>query len=364
MAPLVEAPLGVVLEPAMRRCHDRTGNRDACGRDATGVWHSQSFQDEAVTAVLMANRSPRRGGFFVDLAANEPFMNSNTRALERDLAWRGICVDAAAGLLEQLRRLRSCTVVDAIVSNATGDEVSFREFVTDGTDPEFSWVNGLSGIIASGRMASDAKNLNNAADKTCWGRGGRLLSRKRHCLPDVALDPRRYGKRWRKAHGVNLTQRMRTTTSLADLLHMNGSPRVIDYLSLDVEGSEDRILSTFPFDSFTFLVLTVEQPHRRTSARLVAHGYTQLARLGAWDASGDQLWVHRRIPGGVAAAKARLRTSGVPLFMEKAPAPACGQYTCADSVASRAEAATGAVRQALLMTRRSRLESREEHSLN
>lgn len=145
---------------------------------------------------------------------------------------------------------------------------------------------------------------------------------------------------------------------------MNGSPRVIDYLSLDVEGSEDRILSTFPFGSFTFLVLTIEQPHRRTSARLVAHGYTQLARLGAWDASGDELWVHRSIPGGVAAAKARLRTSGVPLFMKKAPAPACGRFTCSDSVASRAEVATGALRQALLMTRRSRLESRgEEHSL-
>ena len=36
----------------------------------------------------------KRGGFFLDLAANEPVVLSNTRSLERDLGWKGVCIEA------------------------------------------------------------------------------------------------------------------------------------------------------------------------------------------------------------------------------------------------------------------------------
>ena len=42
------------------------------------------------------------------------------------------------------------------------------------------------------------------------------------------------------------------------LLTQNGAPSFIDYLSLDTEGSEYEILKMFPFNQFSFGVITVE----------------------------------------------------------------------------------------------------------
>ena len=57
-------------------------------RDTPHRWHSQFGQDRYVHALLGA----KRGGFFVDLAANAPVHTSNTRALERDYGWAGAVV--------------------------------------------------------------------------------------------------------------------------------------------------------------------------------------------------------------------------------------------------------------------------------
>ena len=57
--------------------------------DKPGNWHGQTKQDKKVMKILQN----KRGGFFVDLAANEPIQMSNTRALERDYGWTGLCVD-------------------------------------------------------------------------------------------------------------------------------------------------------------------------------------------------------------------------------------------------------------------------------
>lgn len=46
--------------------------------DTPGTWHAQVGQDRTV-ARLFENR---RGGYFIDLASNEPIYISNTRTLE------------------------------------------------------------------------------------------------------------------------------------------------------------------------------------------------------------------------------------------------------------------------------------------
>ena len=61
---------------------------DEGGEDTLGHWNSQAGQDR--TIALLTDYKP---GFFIDLAANEPILHSNTRALERDYGWRGICID-------------------------------------------------------------------------------------------------------------------------------------------------------------------------------------------------------------------------------------------------------------------------------
>ena len=49
-------------------------------KETPGTWTSQSGQDRTVHRLL----GERRGGFFVDLAANHAVLRSNSQALERD----------------------------------------------------------------------------------------------------------------------------------------------------------------------------------------------------------------------------------------------------------------------------------------
>lgn len=56
----------------------------------------------------------------------------------------------------------------------------------------------------------------------------------------------------------------------------------------------------FPFDRYTFLAITVERPKPELAAALHARGYVYLRDHGPW---GDQLHVHRSIPGFDAAVR-------------------------------------------------------------
>ena len=55
------------------------------------------------------------------------------------------------------------------------------------------------------------------------------------------------------------------TISLLDMLDKYHAPRVIDYLSIDTEGSEYEILNSFDFGKYQFKIITCE--HNHTSAR-------------------------------------------------------------------------------------------------
>jgi len=79
--------------------------------DVGGKWTSQNGQDRRV------QRITGNAGFFVDMAANRPITHSNTRALERDFGWHGLCLDGNTAALPELARRRTCQVGGAIVSS-------------------------------------------------------------------------------------------------------------------------------------------------------------------------------------------------------------------------------------------------------
>jgi hypothetical protein len=72
------------------------------------------------------------------------------------------------------------------------------------------------------------------------------------------------------------------TTSLQEILSSMSAPPVIDYLSIDVEGAELRILSGFPFHRFRFEAITVERPTRAVHRVLKEAGYV-LDRVYRYD---------------------------------------------------------------------------------
>lgn len=69
-------------------------------------------------------------------------------------------------------------------------------------------------------------------------------------------------------------------------------PKVIDYLSLDVEGAEYFAFKDFDFSEFTFLSATVERP-KQLHDLLLKNDYFFLKHHGDF---GDTMYIHKTIP--------------------------------------------------------------------
>lgn len=185
------------------------------------MWKSQIGQDQWVISVLGESTD----GFFVEVGASDGVEYSNTYYMEKVLGWKGICIEPHPDLYQKLSQNRECHLSNALVYEKAGESLSFQ-------------LNGmLSGIVNESS-------------------GGMM----------------------RKWTGPNIRK---TTTTLDAVLKEFKAPKVIDYLSLDVEGNEYNILKTFPFGEYTFRCLTVEhnEPHQGPELRnrlrrlLEQHGY-------------------------------------------------------------------------------------------
>lgn len=196
-------------------------------------WFSQYRQDEIVSKLLRG----KRGGYFIDLAANDPVRISNTYALETNFDWHGLCLEPNPIYWTGLS-YRKCHVVAAIIGNRTMEEISFRF-------PRNKAPKG--GIVGDG---FDNKN-----------------------------------DQWNEGHP-------RFTISLLEVFKKFQVPTVIDYISLDIEGAEDLVMSSFPFSKYRFNIMTVERPSEVLSTILNTNGYVLLKTLKK---DKETLWAHRSI---------------------------------------------------------------------
>lgn len=179
-----------------------------------------------------------RGGFFLDSGASDGVQGSNTYLLETAYGWRGVCVEPNAEFYERLVRNRRCHTVNACLYDRDGDV-------------EFVEADVLGGILDEYHP--------------------RLLQMATR-LYDVPV----------AAGGAPATVRKPART-VRSILEECGAPPVIDYWSLDTEGSELAILRGFPFGEYDVRVITVEHnwfPAREEiRALLEPHGYVRVAEL-------------------------------------------------------------------------------------
>jgi FkbM family methyltransferase len=164
-------------------------------------YNSQIGQDKWVHTVL----GNKRNGYFVELGACDGLYYSNTLFFEKNLGWNGICIEPNEHYYEKLVKNRACNLSNDLVYSVAGEKVNF------------AICEAVSGII------------------------------------DENIGP--FTKK-----EVSTTK---ITTTLANVLDSFSAPQTMDYLSLDVEGQEYNILSTFPFDKYKFMCITVEhnEPH-------------------------------------------------------------------------------------------------------
>jgi FkbM family methyltransferase len=181
----------------------------------------------------------KKPGFFVEFGACDGIILSNTFLLETYYGWNGILAEPSKHYNQVLRRKRDCVIEDLCISDKTGDVVKFIDV------ENFQMVSG---------MKEDAFKDN-------WS--------------DI-----------RNKHGVEYEV---NTISLKDLLDKYDAPNIIDYISIDTEGSEYKILKAYDF-SREFNVLTIEHNHTENKnlieSLLPEKGYVQIlhnqSRHDAW----------------------------------------------------------------------------------
>ena len=164
-------------------------------------------------------------GYFVEFGATNGIEFSNTYLLETRFGWTGILSEPARVWHEDLKRNRHCHIDTHCVWRESGSALAFNE------------TN--SGVLSTIDVFSRSDHNAESRSK------GRTYS-------------------------VN-------SISLLDLLHKYNAPSIIDYLSIDTEGSEFDILSNFDFNRYQFRVITCEHnfaPQReRICSLLKEHGY-------------------------------------------------------------------------------------------
>ncbi|MGH7448724.1 MAG: FkbM family methyltransferase, partial [Longimicrobiales bacterium] len=193
-------------------------------RRLTALWSALGFKSQKGQDrwVIFEVFRLKRGGFFVELAAANGVLHSNTYALEKFFQWDGICIEPNPRFHEELGRRRRCRI-DTSVVDERDSVVLFR--VDNGQ------LGGIVSVDTDNNSVVRAEQLKVAS----------LLS--------LRAEP------------------------LASILDRHAAPAVIDYLSLDVEGSEERVLRSFPFDSYRFRCMTIERPTPRLNQVLAEAGY-------------------------------------------------------------------------------------------
>ena len=176
-------------------------------------------------------------GFFLEIGAADGIYLNNTFLLEKRYHWRGICIEANPDLFRDLQRVRSATCLNTCIDSVAG-KVSFAKR---------SLYGGIIDV--------DMDNKQETHDK----------------------------------HSTGMI-RMKTET-LASVLKRENAPETIDYLSIDVEGAEDRILCDFPFDEFRFNCMTVERPREQLRKVLSQNGYILVKEIP----NLDVFYIHESI---------------------------------------------------------------------
>lgn len=89
-----------------------------------------------------------------------------------------------------------------------------------------------------------------------------------------------------------------TTQTLDHFLVLHNFPNKIEYLSLDTEGSEYEILSTFPFDKYTFGCITYEHNHEEEKRNKVRKLLESKEYIFDRNLVVDDCFIHNSVKNG------------------------------------------------------------------
>lgn len=173
---------------------------------------SQMRQDLFVLFVT----NMKQNGYFVEFGACDGIELSNTLTLEKDFKWFGILSEPCVFWIDSLKNNRKCSIDERAVWTKNNESLLFNQV---------QHIQTLSNI--------DIIN------------------------PDDWASPIRNEDR-------NIKYEVKSVT-LETMLKEHNAPKIIDYMSIDTEGSEYEIIKDFDFSKYDIKIITIE--HNNTGKR-------------------------------------------------------------------------------------------------
>ncbi len=184
-----------------------------CFAATSHQYYSQCGQDKLVNENYFHDL---KSGVFVDIGAHNGLTYSNTYFFEKELGWKGICVEPIPAVFNELKQNRNCICVQGCVADRSGEGQLLMI-----TSPCVN-TQMLSGLIDK----YDRKHV------------------KR-----IKREVERCGGSYQE---INVKCYL-----LNELLEQNSISHV-NFLSIDTEGGEFDILSSIDFSRYQIDVITVE----------------------------------------------------------------------------------------------------------
>ena len=150
----------------------------------------------------------KTNGFFVEIGAQNGFDGSNTYLLEKSFSWSGILCEPSKTYKNEIAKFRNCLIDNRCVWGTSNLEIDFIDYGKTG-------LSTLSKYTSIGIHGDTRLEMKSSKYKV-------------------------------------------GSVSLNDLLKQYKAPHAIDYISIDTEGSEYEILSTFDFNLWDVKIFTVE----------------------------------------------------------------------------------------------------------
>lgn len=173
------------------------------------MYHSQYGQDKIINEEIFKNKI---NGVFVEIGSHDGILLNNTYFFEKELGWRGVCIEPNPKVFQNLIKNRSAECHNVALLNCEG-EVEYMALT--------GYTEMLSGIV---NFYSDDFKTRIEQELSEHGGGKELI--KIDCS---------------------------TFNKIVEDKYLD-----IDYVSLDVEGAEEPILTSIDFSKYSIKVFTIE----------------------------------------------------------------------------------------------------------
>lgn len=175
-------------------------------------------------------------GVFVDVGANDGIFLSNTYFFEKQLKWTGMCIEPHPITFKKLKKNRKCLCIEGCIAENT-------------TKSSFLQINGPINALSGMVDRYNPKHLTLIESGICK-EGGNTQIIEVQCY------------------------------NLSDLLKQHHISH-INYLNIDTEGGELKILQSIDFNTVTIDVIGIENNYGDSAASFLEPlGYKKVAQLG------------------------------------------------------------------------------------